>query len=320
VRDAVTALVVALPFLAGAATGTDPARQPPEFRLEDPAIVESSGLVVQDGLVVTVNDSGDEARVFTVDPATGRTVGTTRWAGEATDIEALAPAGEGQVWVGDIGDNTGSRDEVTVTRVPVGPGDRTVASPVSYRLAHPGSPADAEALLAHPDTGRLYVVTKGVLGGVVLAAPARLRADRVNRLRPLDRVMPIVTDGAFLPSGDRLVLRDYTRAVVHDFPSFEVVSEVVLPQQEQGEGIAALAEDRVLVSTEGQRSPVHQVALPPSPTPADPPSTFSREGRELPEEPNPGPDPFPWLLGLGLGAVSLVVLWASLRSPPHQPR
>ena len=48
-------------------------------QFEDPAeIVESSGLVVDDGLLVTTNDSGDCGRVFTVDPATGETVGVTR--------------------------------------------------------------------------------------------------------------------------------------------------------------------------------------------------------------------------------------------------
>ena len=48
------------------------------FTFRDPAIVESSGLVVADGLVVTTNDSGDTGRVFAVDPATGETVGRDR--------------------------------------------------------------------------------------------------------------------------------------------------------------------------------------------------------------------------------------------------
>lgn len=320
-REAVTGVLVAVPFLVGAASGTDQGDPRPEFRFEDPAIVESSGLVVSDGLVVTVNDSGDGARLFTVDPATGRTVGTTSWGAEATDIEALAPAGDGEVWVADIGDNGAGRDEVTVTRVPVGRGDRTVeATPV--RLRYADGPADAEALLAHPATGRLYVVTKGVFGGVVHAAPAELRPEAVNRLRPVGRVMPIVTDGTFLPDGDHLVLRDYTRAVVYDFPGLDAVEEILLPAQQQGEGIAVTGEDTLLVSSEGQQAPAYEVALPDLDPPDEPtpPSTISREGRELPEQPNSGPDPRPWLIGLGLGAVSLVVLWLSLRSPPHHPR
>ena len=44
-------------------------------------------------------------------------------------------------------------------------------------LEYPSGPADAEALLAHPDDGRLFVVTKDVFGGTVLrrarGGPAR---------------------------------------------------------------------------------------------------------------------------------------------------
>lgn len=315
-REAVAGLLIALPFGIGVASG-EPVETPrPEFRFTDPAVVESSGLALVDGLVVTVNDSGDEARVFAVDPATGETVGVTRWNAEPRDIEALAPGGDGTVWVGDIGDNAADRDTISVVRVPVGRGQQTVQAP-SYELRYPGAASDAEALLVHPGTGRLYIVTKGVFGGVVYAAPASLSADAVNQLRQVGRVMPIVTDGAFLPDGEQVVLRDYGRAVVYDVPSFEAVAEVVLPEQQQGEGIAATSQDRVLVSSEGQRAPVYDVALPAtaeaSEEPMPTPSMRSREGQELPQEP-PGPrDPAPWLLGVGLAVVALLVLVRALR-------
>ncbi|MGZ5399552.1 MAG: hypothetical protein ACXWDM_06020, partial [Nocardioides sp.] len=251
-REALAALVIGLPFGIGLASVETAETPRPEFRFTDSAVVESSGLAVVDGLVVTVNDSGDEARVFAVDPATGDTVGVTRWQAEATDIEALAPGGDGTVWVGDIGDNTAGRDTVTVARVPVGRGDRTVGA-TTYDLRYPGGAADAEALLAHPTTGRLYVVTKGVFGARVYAAPTELSEDTVNQLRLVGDAMPLVTDGAFLPDGEHVVLRDYGRAVVHEFPSFEAVAELSLPPQQQGEGLAAAGDSRVLVSSEGQR-------------------------------------------------------------------
>lgn len=313
-REALAGLVIALPFGAGIAVGADAEQPRPEFRFTDAAIVESSGLAVVDGLVVTVNDSGDEARVFTVDPATGDTVGVTRWGTEPTDIEALAPGEDGTVWVGDIGDNTASRDTITVTRVPVGTGDRTVEA-TAYELRYPDGASDAEALLAHPGTGRLYVVTKGVFGAVVYAAPVRLSAAAVDPLRKIGRAMPIVTDGAFLPDGEHVVLRDYGRAVVYDFPSFEAVAEVRLPAQQQGEGIAMTTDGHVLVSSEGQRAPVHDVALPTpvAEEPSDQPTLRSREGEELPQQEPRDRDPTPWLLGVGLAAVALVVLVRSLR-------
>jgi hypothetical protein len=322
-REALTAVLVALPFGAGAATGAAAgAEQPrPAFHLEDPAIVESSGLAVVDGLVVTVNDSGDEARAFAVDPATGETVGVTRWQGGALDVEAVAPAGDGAVWIGDIGDNARARDRVSVVRVEVGEGDRTVVGD-RVELAYPDGPTDAEALLDHPDDGRLVVVTKGVFGGEVYLAPRDPVPGQVARLRPQGRVMPVVTDGAFLPDGRHLVLRDYTRAVVYTWPGLEAVEEVALPEQPQGEGIAVTADGTLLVSTEGQRSPVHEVALPELPAADDgpdgpdedaEPGTLSREGRELPQEP-PGPrDPAPWLIGTGLAVVAVLVLLRSLR-------
>lgn len=257
------------------------------FVLQDPAITESSGLVVVDGLVVTTNDSGDTGRVFVVDPRTGRTVGTTTWAGEPVDVEALAPAGAGEVWVADIGDNRGVRDEVTVTRVPVGAGERSVsAGPV--RLRHPDGGRDAEALLSHPLTGRLFVVTKGIFGGEVLAAPEALRPGRVARLAPVASAPGLVTDGAFLPGGGAVVLRTYSRAVVLAYPSWEQVASWDLPSQEQGEGLAVDG-DAVLLSSEGARSEVLRVPLPADALAADLLGSPARAAlRMLPFPPLPG--------------------------------
>lgn len=237
------------------------------FVLQDPAIVESSGLVVVDGRVVTTNDSGDTGRVFVVDPRTGRTVGVTRWSRDPTDVEALAPAGPGHVWVGDIGDNAGERRSVSVTRVPVGAADRTVAA-TTYELGHADGGRDAEALLTHPLTGRLHVVTKGLLGGEVLAAPTVLRPGGVNRLEPVASAPALVTDGAFLTYGGALVVRGYGRAVVLSYPSFEQVASWDLPAQEQGEGLAVDGAD-LLLSSEGERSAVLREPLPPAALAAD---------------------------------------------------
>lgn len=255
---------MAAPFLLGAAAG-GPDSDHPAFRLTDPDIVESSGLVVlpaptRGGLVVTVNDSGDSGRVFTVDRATGGTVGVTSWTPEPVDVEALAPAGPGHVWVGDIGDNQHARTSVEVVRVPVGHGD-VAASPETYELVYPDGSHDAEALLAHPLTGRLYVVTKGVFAATVYAVPARLRPDRPNRLARVAEAPGLVTDAAFLPGGGAVVLRTYSHAYVVGFPSWQPVTSWELPDQEQGEGVAVDGSD-LLISTEGVRSTVLRVPLP----------------------------------------------------------
>ena len=257
---------VLVPFLLGAASGGE-RRARVELRFADPDIVESSGLVVVDGLLVTTNDSGDSGRVFAVDRATGQTVGVTSWTPAPTDVEALAPAGTGHVWVADIGDNRRVRDRVQVLRVPVGRGD-VATDPVAYDLVYPDGARDAEALLAHPVTGRLHVVTKGVFGGTVYAAPARLRADRANRLVEVGAAPGIVTDAAFLAGGGGAVLRTYGTAHLVAFPSWEPVTWWELPDQDQGEGVA-LAGPGLLLSTEGARSEVLRVPLPAEAGPTD---------------------------------------------------
>ena len=357
------ALVAVLPSLVGfaphaaegAAEGAGEGagrRSSVEFRFADPAIVESSGLVSREGLFVTVNDSGDTGRVFTVDPADGRTVGVTTWTTDGRapeDVEALAPmldrsdrggAGHGAVWVGDIGDNLAVRDSVTVVRVPFGRGDRTV-TPTSYELTYPGGASDAETLLVDPD-GRLLVVTKGLFGAQVMIAPKTLDAHAPNRLRRLGVALAYATDGAFFPDGRHLIVRGYSSAAVYTYPDLVEVGYVELPAQPQGEGIAVDEDGAVFVSTEGARSRVLRVRLPaaiaeavapvrivpamPS-TPSTPaaPSTHGSppgspqatggpaQGAGADVAPG-GASRWPWALGglLGLGALVLV---RSLRRP-----
>ena len=320
------AALVALPFLAGGVTAAVSAdRGEVVLTFADPAVVESSGLVVLDDLVVTVNDSGDSGRVFAVGPE-GRTVGVTTFAESPVDVEALAPAGPahpGEVWVGDIGDNAAARSSVSVTRVPVGRGDRSGAYP-TFELVYADGARDAETLLVDPATGRLHVVSKGIFGGTVYSAPRRLSADRPNVLRPVADSLPVATDGAFWPDGRHLVVRGYGRALVYAWPSMTAVADLDLPDQDQGEGIAVTADGRVLVSTEGQFTDVLEVPLPrdvrQAVAPERPTSDAARERppaapAPVAEEPRPLPLPLWLLLGGGAGVVVLLglVAWALRR-------
>jgi len=324
VLDRLALAAVAVPFVVGSLVGAaGPDGGEVVMRFQDPAVVEASGLVaLPDGRFVTTNDSGDAGRVFTVDPATGETVGVTTWAEDAEDVEALAPAGPRAVWVGDVGDNAAARDSLTVARVPVGAGARSV-DPPAYELVYPDGPHDAESLLAGPG-GRLHVATKEVFGGALYVAPARLSQDRPNRLERLGGIVPIATDGAFLPGGEHLVLRDYGRAVVYAYPSLERVGEVDLPDQRQGEAIAVAPDGTAYVTTEGRNAAVLRVALPvpeqerePDPEQTVPPTTqptpLSREGEELPQSDRVERPAWPWLVGGGLGVGVVGVLVLSLR-------
>ncbi|MEP9362293.1 hypothetical protein ABLE68_04945 [Nocardioides sp. CN2-186] len=259
--DRVLGVASVASLVIGAVVGSPAPPSTVDFTFTDPAIVESSGLVaLPGGLFVTVNDSGDSGRVFVVD-GSGDTVGVTSWAADPTDIEALAPAGPGAVWVGDTGDNTGSRSSVSVFRVPVGRGDRTV-TPTAYSLVYPDGPQDAETLLADPRTGRLLIVSKGIFGGTVYAAPTTLSADHDNVLKAVADSIPVATDGSFYPDGRHYVVRNYTQADVYTFPGHEQVDSFPLPAQRQGEGLAIAPDGSMHVSTEGQFSAVRRVRAP----------------------------------------------------------
>jgi len=229
------------------------------FSFADPAIDESSGLVDLGGLMVTTDDSGGDPLVFVVDPRTGRTVGHTTFTRETVDVEALAPAGGDEVWVGDIGDNDEQRSSVQVYRVPVGRGERRVAAP-AYPLVYPDGAHDAESLFAAD--GRLYVVTKGLLGGTVYVAPHHLSTQAPNRLRPVASVDVWATDAALFPDGRHVLVRGYDNAVIYTFPGFRPVAAVDLPRQRQGEGVSIGPSGRIRLSSEGRNSAVLQVALP----------------------------------------------------------
>jgi sugar lactone lactonase YvrE len=233
------------------------------FSFQDPAITESSGLVRVGDRVLTHNDSGDGPYVYVVDPSSGKTVGRTTYSGDpVTDVEAMAAGPDGSIWMGDIGDNSASRNHVSVYRLPpVRDGNHTVDAQ-RYDLRYPDGPTNAETLLVDPRDGRLYVVSKSLFGGRIYEAPRSLSAGHVNVLRPVGRAAGLVTDGSFFPDGRHVVLRTYGSATVYDTATWASHAGMRLPDQPQGEGITVVdGGRRVLVSSEGVHTPVLSVAL-----------------------------------------------------------
>ena len=236
-------------------------------RLSDVRITESSGLArsgYRRALLWTHNDKGDAPRLFAVrwDGTTVAVVGLQVPA--AVDWEAISHrrGADGRSWlyVGDIGDNTRQRDEIMVHKVAEPTAVRSTTLPVTtYRMRYEDGRHDAEALLVHPTTGRVYVVPKD--GSGVYAAPEVLRSDTVNVLRRVSWSPSTVTDGAFLADG-RMVLRSYGAAFVSRGPGQPHVV-VPLPPTYQGESLTpAPGEQSVLVGSEGANSPVYRLPLP----------------------------------------------------------
>ena len=282
------------------------------FTLQDPRIDESSGMVDLRDLVVITNDSGDGPIVYVVDEA-GRTVGTTTWSTApeaAVDVEALAPADATHVWVGDIGDNESVRSTIQVARVPVGRGDRTLDVP-RYRLAYPDGPHNAETLLFA--RGRLWVVTKWIAGGTVYRAPRELSADRVNRLVKVTDVPGFLTDGAMVGPG-RVVLRGYRSATLWTFPDFRPLTTFRLPKQQQGESISVGPGGRVLIGSEGSRSVVLSVKLPPA-SPARPSPTPTPTSEVTPSPVDSAIERHPWIPATGVAVVVIGLVLLLRRRP-----
>lgn len=302
---------------------------------QDPEITESSGLVDLGDRLVTTNDSGDAARLFVVD-LEGRTERVVEYGTgglDVVDVEALAPAGDDEVWVGDIGDNARVRDDVAVHRVRV---DGASSDPLvaSYRLAYPdGRNYDAESLFADA-SGRLHVITKQLLGGEVYAAPRELDPLGLNLLEPVGRVGELATDAALMADGRHVLVRGYASASAYALPSWRRVTGFALPSQQQGEAVSVGPDGRVLISSEGAGTPVVEIDVPdpepdtdPPPSPTASPSTGSAaaEGaREDEERTAPSTATLALLgaAGVGLAGVLAGVLAAvrARRSPQRRTR
>ncbi len=310
------AAVAAVTGAPGSASADDTPR--PVFHLVDPRINESSGLALAGGRLVTTNDSGSGPVLYVLDQWSGRTISTTTYDADVVDVEALAPAGGTAVWVGDIGDNLGRRDRIEVYRVPVVRGTRAVHA-LRYSLAYPDGPRDAETLLVSPRTGRLYVVSKALLGGTVYAAPRRLRTNRVNRLTPVGRVPGFLTDGTFLPDGRHVLLRGYSSAAVFTFPGLERVASVPLPAQPQGEAVALAPDGTAWITSEGVGSAVYRIEVP-DPTGGTAPEASATPTRtpRPPAEAGAASDPGSfgtsrvWNVGVVTGALGLLAALGGL--------
>jgi hypothetical protein len=235
-----------------------------------PAAPEASGLVASRSttkLLWMHNDSG-KPLLLAVDTS-GKIAGTVPVTGVSiVDWEAIAsaPCGKGScLYLGDIGDNNGSRKTITIYRVPEPASAGGVAQvDAAFSASYPDGAHDAEALLASPD-GRLYVVTKGVEGPVALyrlptdaKAGATVRLERIGSLDNEPDADARVTDGAISHDGEWVALRTRTsirfyRANEFLAGKFREVSRTDLKPlgEPQGEAITFGAGGTVYVAGEG---------------------------------------------------------------------
>ncbi len=211
-------LTGALTLPASAADGDE------GFTIKDPRITESSGLAASrqhPGIYWTHNDQDEGAYLYAVDSGTGETVATITMTGVGTprDVEAVSMGPDNQLYVGDIGDNDGVEwPYVWVYRLPEPKDlkDRTVRA-TQYVVKYADGPRDAESLVVHPKTGRVYIIDKQEDGGHLYEAPAELSPSGTNVFEPVAPIDLWATDAAFSPDGETLAVRGYFGGIAYDW-------------------------------------------------------------------------------------------------------
>jgi len=234
---------------------------------------ESSGLAyarTRSGVWFTHNDAGGQPSLYAFElggtylgehPVTGASFG---------DWEALSsgpcPGGDGAcLYIGDVGDNGRARPYVSVfaLREPaLGEPAEVIAT---WHAIYPdGAPQDSEALLVHPRTGRIELVTKDDAEHCWVYRFPLEPGDVLGVLEPVARISiegeggaRTVTGADWDPDGERVVLRTYTTA-------WEWSADPCAPDAHwqdtprgfaladgQGEAIAYNAIGDIVVSSEG---------------------------------------------------------------------
>lgn len=262
---------VALSALTTGAAAAQGAPSPEQrCRISDSNLTELSGLASDGRYWYAVDDGGSSIRVALLDrdDCSVRDV----WTAETNpyDIEDLALAPDGAVWLADTGDNRRERSTVALHRLTAN-GDSAL-----YRLNYPDGPHDAEAVLLDR-AGTPYVVTKEPFGIAYVYRPAAPLS--VDATIPWERVgtvsLPttdspdgpikgigtrLVTGGSVSRDGTMIALRTYTEAYLFHAPDGDVAAAlqrapvpIRLPPEPQGEAIAWEPDGTLVTTSEGLR-------------------------------------------------------------------
>jgi hypothetical protein len=188
---------------------------------------ELSGLAASQrhpGVFWAHNDSGNDFQVFALDEAGAVRATLSLTGAEPRDIEDLAvgPCAPGDarpcLWLADTGDNFDRRDEVRLFRLPEPESLADATLPVEVLpFTYPDGARDAESLILDARSGRLAVLTKTrkSLGDLYALDGLRpgtvVKATKLGTLHAPGDVDHRSTAAALHPSGQRLLVRTYTR-------------------------------------------------------------------------------------------------------------
>ncbi|WP_406170676.1 WD40 repeat domain-containing protein [Streptomyces sp. NBC_00996] len=242
------------------------------FTIKDSRITESSGLAASHahpGIYWTHNDSDDGAYLYAVDSRTGRTVATITMSGVGAprDVEAISIGPDDNLYVGDIGDNLGGKwDHVWIYKLPEPKvlKNQTIRA-TQYVVKYSDGPRNAESLMVHPKTGRVYIVDKNEDGGHLYEGPAQLSASGTNVFKPVATIDLWATDSAFSPDGKQLAVRGYFGGIAYDWNGGKIKRQgrLNVPLQGQGESLTYTPDgSELMYGSEGADSSVQPESVP----------------------------------------------------------
>jgi hypothetical protein len=245
-------------------------------------VTEASGMVAsrtQPDLLWVHNDSGHSASIYAVTPQ-GTLLASYGVAGATMrdweDI-ALGPGPKPEqdyLYIGDVGDNQGHRESITVYRIPEPKvQSKPTIAPLrtdpaqALRLVYPDGPRDAETLLVDPLTKDLYIISKRDLFSRVYHAPYPHSTESPITLK-LVTLMPwgFAVGGDISPDGQAILVRGMFNAsqfkrVSHEplWKAFRGSHERIPIQAEpQGEAICFDAHRRGYYTlSEGKNQPIY---------------------------------------------------------------
>lgn len=274
-------LLAVLPACAPAA-GNLACQAGPGRTLEPEELDESSGVTwsrSDPSVLWTMND-GSDGVLFAVD-----TLGVelrrvvTEGGRRLRDVEAMAAGPCGDEWclyLGDVGDNGERRNTVAILRVqdPGLDGDGEPLQREAFRIRYPDGPRDVEAMFIIPELG-IHLVSKGRSGPpTVYRYPGTPTSDSVVVMERIQTLgtgsrsrRNMVTGATWVPGTDRVLIRTYSDLIAYRMVDgrLEPVPDGVLSlgplQEPQGEAVAADADGRIVLTTEGgpfrNRSALH---------------------------------------------------------------
>ncbi|MBI4605987.1 MAG: hypothetical protein HY721_28820 [Planctomycetes bacterium] len=252
----------------------------------DPRITELSGMVpvtLHAGHYWIHNDSGDSPRVFAM-RLDGAIVAEVEVLGAAaTDWEDIARgpgplAGETYLYIADTGNNGLDRGQLAVYRVlepglpSLEPGQVLASEPAEkLPFRYPDGSFDAEALVVHPSSGKVYVLTKDAAAPGVYRLPSLDPAAGVQtmaRLGTLD-YGDLITGADLSADGRRLLVRTYSEVLELHLPEGEPFERIFFqaaearpgaPIETKSESICLDHRDRdVITSNESIPAPIHRL-------------------------------------------------------------